>query len=438
MNTRWGGAARRVAVLAVWVAAPCAAEPAPRPTPALAQLDAQVTEAASALLRSAAESGGTTPDWSAALRQQPQGAAIGRVAALLDAIERHHAYSPSLYAYGDFNALLRRLNPGELAEAAAANPAVEPLRRMVDARVARLGALRRTLSADFRATPRDPVARSSFGGFAELLDRRQARARARLGDRTRPGPPPSHFRDGGWVIGWAGGPLAQRLKSDTAGSARYALSFEAYGVWDLAGVVEMAKQHRAAVRAQFGTLNREQADLTQTVASIDGRLETLTLDISLPAYGVTATGLVAGRLQRAAFQGDPCAGEGASRTRVEVAFPQAVTGDLLALVVTSAPLEVAKARVKVERRSFLSPLLDLFENTLTERQTVTVDVDGDGVDDLRVMLSNDGAVSRAPPGAPRMALKTVAGWYANNVYLLEANIDGGWRTLSRYNVTTCT
>lgn len=66
-----------------------------------------------------------------------------------------------------------------------------------------------------------------------------------------------------------------------------------------------------------------------------------------------------------------------------------------------------------------------------------VDLDGDGVPDLRVLISSDTAVGQGPP-LKRVGYQTVAGWYANDVYQLEANVDGQWRVLSRYAVVTCT
>jgi hypothetical protein len=313
-----------------------------------------------------------------------------------------------------------------------------PLRAWVDARIAALPALRAAFTADFAKDPREPFQGSVLGELSALLERRQARARGRLGDRPVPAPlAPSYFSQGRWAVGWAGGPLASAGKPVPGEGTPYAITFDGRDVAELADVFEMAKQQRASVRARFGVLNGEGHELTQAQAGAAGGVETLSLDTRIAAWGITDKGLLPAVVRKVSFSGGACAGETPDGTRAEVMLRQPPGGPLLAVFASSSPLDPAQVRVQTERRSFLAPLWDLFENTLTDRVTMTVDVDGDGVADLRVVLSSDTAVGQMPPPR-RVAYRPVAGWYANDVYSLEANVDGRWRVLSRYAVTTCT
>ena len=85
--------------------------------------------------------------------------------------------------------------------------------------------------------------------------------------------------------------------------------------------------------------------------------------------------------------------------------------------------------------------------TLTHEVLAEVDLDGDGVPDARTVISQDREISQAPWLDPSRALSTgwdpaalrrAGGWYAHDLYQLEANEQGWWRVLSRYNVVTCT
>ncbi len=126
---------------------------------------------------------------------------------------------------------------------------------------------------------------------------------------------------------------------------------------------------------------------------------------------------------------------------MEVVFPQAVRGDLHGVFASSVPIDPARAVVNVRKRTFLAPLLS-DETTFTHRVDMSVDVDGDGVADLRTTVSNDTSVNgvsmHRPPGRLSHWIRPVAGWYANDVYALEINEEGWWRVLSLYNLVTCT
>ncbi len=87
----------------------------------------------------------------------------------------------------------------------------------------------------------------------------------------------------------------------------------------------------------------------------------------------------------------------AKKPALTLDFSAPAPGALLAVFASSAPIDPSRVRVQVQRRTFLAPLWDLFENTLTDRQTLAVDLDADGVPDLRVVISNDSAhTARAP------------------------------------------
>jgi hypothetical protein len=396
----------------------------------LGQIEGDTTEAALALLRQQPQA------WTSGIERDPV-ETRRLIEALLQQFDRHFAYSPSLLTYRDINAVLSRLRDevGGLRERAE----LAPLAQLLDSRIAQLPALRAAFDADFANDPRQPIRRSALGGVASLLDSRQARLRERLDDRRRVTEiAPSYFAQGRWAIGWAGGPLAQAQKPAAGEAARFALSFDGAGVWELSGTVEMAKQQRAAVRAEWGSLTGEAVGLSQAQNNAASAVDTLRLETRLQAWGITERGLVPATVRGAGYFGGACANEGDSqKTRADVEFSAPVPGALLAVFASSAPIDPSRVRVHVQRRSVLAPLWDLFENTLTDRQTLTVDLDADGVADLRVVVSNDSAVGLAPQ-RQLVAYRNVAGWYANDVYSLEANVDGAWRMLSRYSVSTCT
>lgn len=399
------------------------------------QIETEAADAALALLRLAGDQGESSRSWTAQIeRQAPE---LRRLAELLlQQAERHLALSPTLYTYRDVNALLRQLRD---AIGDGNRPELAPLRDWASARIAALPALQAAFTADFAKDPREPLPGSVLGELAAVLERRQARAWGRLGDRPMPSTlAPSYFSQGRWAVGWAGGPLAQARKPVAGEGTPYAITFDGKDVAELAGVFEMAKQQRAAVKARFGVLKGEEHELTQALPHAGGGFETLRLDTRLTAWAVTERGLLPASIRSVSFSGGACSGETPDGTAAGVLLPQPPGGPLLAVFASSAPVDPAKARVTVQRRRFLAPLWDLFENTLTDRQTLTVDLDGDGVPDLRVLVSSDTAVGQLPPPLLRVGLQPVGGWYANDVYMLEANVDGRWRVLSRHAVVTCT
>ncbi len=433
---RW--AASALLMSTPWLAWPGAqaAQAVQMPPATRAQIEADAAEAALALLRLAQTPGMALISWTQGIERHP--AEVQRLLEqLMQQADRHMAWSPSLYTYRDVTLLQQQLHDS-LGE--DVKPEQAPLRAWLAARVAMLPALQRPFSADFASDAREPLRASVLGDLSSLLQQRQARANAQLGvpaATASAGLSPSYFSQGRWAIGWAGGPLAERRKAPPGEGAPYVIAFDGGDVASLAGVFEMAKAQRVAVKASFGVLTGSGHELAQAQPAAQGGIETLRLETRLAAWAVTETGLQPATIRKAVYSGGACAGETPEGTQVEGTLPRSMTGAPLAVFASSAALDPSRARVSVQRRRFLAPLIDLFENTLTDRQTLTVDLDGDGVPDLRVLISTDKAVSRAP--LPRkVGYRTVAGWYANDEYVLEANIDGRWQQLSRYAVKTCT
>lgn len=388
-----------------------------------AQVESDATAAGLALLRL-----GGIDDWTSAFtRDAPE--ARRQLEQLFTQLDRHFALSPSLHVYREADALTAQLAPQQ--------PEQEAQRPLHTARLAQLAAMRAAFSADFARDPRETVPHGALRPLAALIDQRQARLREGLGERPLPRPLAASFFGGErWAMGWAAGPLATALPGRGPDGVPHAVRFDGTGVVSLAPVFEMAKAQRAAVRATWGRLKAGGHELAQAAPGAAGHVETLRLDTRLGAWAVTADGLRPAQVLGAQFEGGACSGEGAS-THADVRVAGS-TETPLAVFATNAPLDPARAKVQLEKRRFLAPLSDLFENTLTERVTLTVDLDADGVPDLRVVISQDTAVGQGRAGPRRVAMRPVAGWYAHDVYSLEANVEGEWKPLSVYQVVTCT
>ena len=138
------------------------------------------------------------------------------------------------------------------------------------------------------------------------------------------------------------------------------------------------------------------------------------------------------------FAGDACSA-GAGDTAAEFVFAKPLPANVHGVVISSAPIDAAHAKVTVRKRSFLGPLLS-DENTLTNETVVEVDLNGDGIADLRSRVSTDASVSRFDGRGSREGARFVhvGGWYAYDIESLEVNENGRWRMLSIYDVVTCT
>jgi hypothetical protein len=253
---------------------------------------------------------------------------------------------------------------------------------------------------------------------------------------------PSFFQQDKWAIGWAGGgSLVKRRRAAEAQGVVYGVGFDGINVLALADVYEMAKVQRLPVKVQFKALTG--GDLSQMGKAPDGTYRGAIVQLGMPVWAITASGLVKGTLRQVSFGGDACS-DSSGGTSAELVFPQPVRETIQAVFVTNAVVDPAKAKVQLRKRAFIEGGGD----TLTGRVDVSVDIDGDGVADLRTVVSTDreisfhsggGFVQAAwPQGGRSPYLRRVAGWYGNDVFTLEANMGDGWRVLSFYNVVTCT
>lgn len=370
--------------------------------------------------------------------------------ALATLLERHFAISPSLHTYRDYNRLLLTVQGQSWA----------PGKKFVASHLGQLAAMRAVLSQDFAAKATVPVRYPINARVNLLLQQRRhgdvahkarpegpGREQGLIAGAPQPAEKTSFFRKEKWVAGWAGGPMVHRLRNRDAEGVAYALNFSGNGPWALAEVYEMAKALRAPVKASFGKVGSKDNELSRAQATVGEGAETLVLELRLPVWAITAEGLVAGTLRKVSYGGDECSQNQTVPTAAEVVFAAPVRGEIHGVFVSNAPIDPARAVIHVNKRTILEPLnSDGHETTFTHRVETTVDLDGDGVADLRSIISNDTAVG-AHDGSGLMPAVArgiggyffrVAGWYAFNVYMLQVNEDGWWRTLSRHDLVTCT
>ncbi len=364
--------------------------------------------------------------------------------ALFDQMDRHFALSPSMRTYSDYNGLLTYLSGLNTPE----QPLPEPIASLLGRRLALLPLMRAAFSADFGEQPVEPVRRSITASLSNLINARQAglyEAPA-TGNRSAPrsGPfdlaavPPgkSFFSEGRWAIGWA--PLVTAVEGRNKTEAIYRFHYSGSGPWAVGDTIEMAKAHRANVRTSFRYLSGEADGGNETAQmrrTAEGAFESSTVQVSLQAWVITDTGLIPGKLRQVVFAGDACS-SGAGDTAAEFVFAKPLPAVVHGVFISSAPIDAARAKVTVHKRSFLAPLLS-DENTLTNETVAEVDLNGDGIADLRSRVSTDTSVSRFDgSGGARMV--RAGGWYAYDVESLEVNENGRWRMLSIYDVVTCT
>lgn len=370
--------------------------------------------------------------------------------ALAALLERHFAISPSLHTYRDYNRLLLAVQGQSWA----------PGKEFVANHAGKLAAMRAALSQDFAAKAAVPVRQSINARVNLLLQQRRHGDVARLARPEGPGreqgriagvPQPagktSYFSKDKWATGWSGGPMVHRLRNRDAEGVAYMINFSGNGPWALAEVYEMAKALRAPVKASFGKMESKDNELSRAQATVGAEAETLVLEVRLPVWAITAEGLVAGTLRKVGYGGDECTQNQTVPTSAEVVFATPVRGEIHGVFASNVPVDPARAAIQVNKRTVLEPLnSDGHETTFTHRVEATVDLDGDGVADLRTIISNDTSVgSRGGDGLMPASARSfggrflrVAGWYAFNVYMLQVNENGWWRTLSRYDLVTCT
>lgn len=376
---------------------------------------------------------------------------VGRqLDALTTLLERHFAISPSLHTYRDYNRLLLAVQGQSWA----------PAKQFVANHLGQLVAMRVVLSRDYAASAAVPVRhpintrvnllllQRRFGNVHQARPEGPGREQGLIRGTPQPAEHTSFFSKDKWAAGWPGGAMVQRLRNRDAEGIVYTLGFDGTGPWVLADVYEMAKALRVSVKAKFEAMGSGGWELSHAQATIGEGAETLSLELRLPVWAITAKGLVAGTLRKVSYGGEACSQNQRVPTSAEVVFAAPVRGEIQGVFVSNVPIDPARASVQVNKRTILEPLNpDGHETTFTHRVEATVDLDGDAVPDLRTIVSNDTSVgSRGDTGLmPAVARGSsggyfirVAGWYAYNVYMIQANEDGRWRTLSRYDLVTCT
>lgn len=364
----------------------------------------------------------------------------GLVENLFGQLERHFALSPSIHTLGEYENLV-----AAVSQVSSRSGTLARMRQQIvqNDTTAGLPVVQHPATATLRMI----LAERAPGSARRAAKKAEALARATR-DAT-PASRSSFFHDDLWSVGWAGGPLVHRKPGRDPEGIAYTVTFDGASYRTLAGLYEMAKAHRIPVEVDFKPVSDKGA-LTQMMPAVDGGPDGLVLRMRLPVWGITADGLVPGVLRFASYGGDACS-ESDNRslaTAVEVVFPKPLRSDLHGVFATNAVVKPENAKVFVRKRTFLEPLRDSFETTLTHRVDMRVDLDGDGIDDLRSVVSQDTSVgwrddwtrnyALAPPTLDRRWLRPVAGWYAYDVFMLQANQDGWWQPLSIYSVVTCT
>lgn len=373
--------------------------------------------------------------------------------AQFEALRKHFALTPSLHAWGDHAGLLSQLKGRGAAE--SGDPEAPAWQKLVAAEFEHARKMRLALNRDFGKAPAEvlmhppstainvQIAARSSREFRLDPARMTAMGLGRWGGRA---PGASFFKPDALVAGFAGGPLMSRLRTRDAEGVVYRVSYDARSAAALADLYEIAKARGLAVKASWR--EGELFDLSNSLTNGRGRVDQLQLALRLPVWVVTEKELLPGVLRSASYGSDGCGTSDKPedfRSMAEVVLAQPARSPILAVFATTAPVDAARARVLPQRETRLgNPSVT---STLTHRVDAGIDLDGDGVADLRTVISEDVEVSQAPWLDPSRALsqawqpghlRQAAGWYAHNLYQLEANEQGWWRVLSRYNLVTCT
>lgn len=381
---------------------------------------------------------------------------VATATAQFAALRRHFALTPSLHAWGDHAGLLYHLRfQGDDAN----NPKPEiaaAWRKLLAAEQAESRKMRSALSRDFAQAPAEvlmqppstsinvQIAARSSREFKLDPARMTALGLGRWGGRA---PGASFFKADTLVAGFAGGPLVSRLRERDAEGVVYQVRYDARSAAALADLYEVAKARRLAVKASWR--DGELGELGTALVNGRRKIDQVVLSLRLPVWVVTDKGVWPGVLRRATYGSDVCGSTGKPddlSSDAEFVVPQPARGEIQAIVATTGPVDPVRARVLPQRDTRASGLG--FGGTLTHEVLTAVDLDGDGVPDLRTVVSQDQEISQVPPwldpgralaqGWHAEHLRRAGGWYANDLYQLEANEQGWWRVLSRYNVVTCT
>lgn len=380
---------------------------------------------------------------------------VATATAQFAALRRHFALTPSLHAWGDHAGLLYHLRSYGDQGSQPAPEAVAAWRKLLAAEQAESRKMRSALSRDFAQAPAEvlmqppstainvQIAARSSREFKLDPARMTALGLGRWGGRA---PGASFFKADTLVAGFAGGPLVSRLRERDAEGVVYQVRYDARSAAALADLYEVAKARRLAVKATWR--DGELGDLGTALVNGRNKIDQLVLNLRLPVWVVTDKGLWPGVLRRATYGSDACGSTGKPEdlsSDAEFVLAQPARGEIQAIVATTGPVDPARARVLPQRDTRTRGLG--FGGTLTHEVLTEVDFDGDGVPDVRTVVSQDQEIGQAPWLDPAGALaqgwraahqRRAGGWYANDIYQLEANEQGWWRVLSRYNVVTCT
>jgi hypothetical protein len=303
---------------------------------------------------------------------------------------------------------------------------VEPNETDKAAVLAEFAQMKSALTRDFREEPPYPPA---FQGLA-LATQEVRGARAPAG---------SLFARADEVAGWArmNEALSAQMRTRGTPAVQYVVDFDGPSLAALAPVYELAKHLRRQVTVELS--NHDVEDLEgATPLLLD--INTAVLTAELPAYAITRHGLIAGKFTRAGFFGGACTGQ---LTAAEFTFGEPVDDVVLAVFATGVNIDTKRARVKVDEQVFPRFGDPINGGAITRRVTYTVDLNGDGISELRGVSRRD-----SEPEAddlyrmhgwflPTPETVPVGGWEADDFDFLDANIGDRWLRLSTYHVVTC-
>lgn len=349
---------------------------------------------------------------------------------LFKQLERHFYYSPSVNTYQLYQDLIRytnnRFSEGEN------KPLPDEVQRLIQSKAAQTLAMRTALSFNPAKNTYQPITKPITYTLTQLLKKRQGIIAT---DRVQP----SYFKNGAWSFGWEGGRNFDVKVEKSGKGFEYKVGFDAYNLNALGAAVEMAKHYKSPVKMSFRFPKNDNSGLSQMSPNFEGAYEFGEVVTELPAYAITDNGLVKGSFKSASFAGDACWGE-EGNTHAKFIFPKALQGSVHGFFVSSAPVDVAIAKVTINKKTTHQYLV------LTHAVKAQVDLDGDGIADLRTLTSTQQGhfgMNESPFFAQLLpkqhtGFMPAGGLYESDIFSLETNHDGQWQTLSIYNITTCT
>lgn len=248
----------------------------------------------------------------------------------------------------------------------------------------------------------------------------------------------SLFKDSYDVIGWTnpGSAPALEMKPNIA-NRNLAVEFDGPSAMSLSPIYEMAKQLRRNIKLEATTTTMPEAD-----SQFFPAIQYATINVELPAYAITTKGIVPGKFERAGYFGGACESE--QPTAAEFILDKPVSDQVIGVFATGLVIDVKQVRVTTKQEVFPNFSGEYNnDSAVTVRTIYTVDLNGDGVPELRginrsdtepdpdMLIIRDNTFGSFP-------LVPVAGWYGGDFDELDANIDGNWYQLSFYQVLTCT